>query len=330
MDEPQDDGTLEHHLLLRFSGATCSSCGAEVAFAESCACGAWQGKPDPLVDERRARLGIVAEAIASLTETAEISLVAPHQPESPLGTLSAATDLLSPWISEFFRLLNGSVETGAPFVDELRAHVDHLAGLRTVLASAHPPRPWIALWRPILQTVDQVSGVAESFVDAALAPTREAAVRGERLGQAALDEAAASIAIVSGRIGLWRQEQSVRLPGSVAHAAARAYELTGATDVLDLDARAGRVYARITGRPPTTRGIGVAMAIETAHIADAFDEDRFWTDAGAAFDILARHPDTLRSLLADAAWVDVLVAARRDLYDGLVETEVLLRGLREG
>jgi hypothetical protein len=283
-----------------------------------------------LVDERRARLGIVAEAIATLTETAEVSLVAPLQPESPLDTLSAATDLLSPWISEFFRLLNGSVETGAPFVDELRAHVDHLAGLRTVLASAHPPRPWIALWRPILQTVDQVSGVAGSFVDAALAPTRESAVRGERLGQTALDEAAATIAVVSVRIGLWRQEQSVRLPGSVAHAAARAYELTGATDLLDLDARAGHVYARITGRPPTTRGIGIAMAVETAHIADAFDEDRFWTDAGAAFDILARHPDTLRGLLADAAWVEVLVAARRDLYDGLVETEVLLRGLREG
>jgi hypothetical protein len=73
-----------------------------------------------LVDERRARLGIVAEAIATLTETAEVSFVAPHEPESPLDTLSAATDLLSPWISEFFRLLNGSVETGAPFVDELR------------------------------------------------------------------------------------------------------------------------------------------------------------------------------------------------------------------
>jgi hypothetical protein len=330
MHEPQDEGTLELHLLLRFSAATCDSCGAEVAFSESCACGAWQGKPDPLVDERRARLGIVAEAMATLAETADIRVVTLHEPEPPLDTLSAATDLLSPWITDFFRLLNGSIETGAPYVDQLRAHVEHLARLRAVLAAAHPPRPWIALWRPILQTVDKVGGVAGSFVEAALAPTREAAVRGERLGQAALDEAAASIAVVSVRIGIWRQERTVRVPDSVVHAAARAYEMIGATDLLDLDARAERVYARITGRPATTRGIGVAVAVETAHITDAFDEDRFWADARAAFDILARDPDTLRSLLADAAWADALVAARRDLYDGLVETEVLLRGLREG
>jgi hypothetical protein len=330
MDEPQGDGALQHHLLLRFSRAACDQCGAEVAVSEPCPCGAWKGKPDVLVDERQARLRVVVDAISALTDKPEIALSQPPAAEPPLDMLSAATELLSPWIPEFFRLLNGSVETGEPFVDELRAHVERLARLRSRLAAMHPPRPWIALWRPVQQTIDHVGAVARSYVDAAVAPTPEAALRGEQLGQAALDQAAASIALVSVRIGAWREEGTVRVPDSIVRAAARAYDLTGASDVVDLDRRANSIYARVAGRPATTRGIGVAVAVKTAHIADAFDEDRFWADARLAFDKLTRHQGILRRLLADPEWADALVHARRDLYDGLVETEVLLRGLREG
>jgi hypothetical protein len=219
MHEPQIEETLEHHLVLRFSAARCESCGAEVAFSESCPCGTWQGRPDPLVEERRAHLGTVAEALATLAEAADPRVVNVHESEPPLNTLSAATDLLSPWITDFFRLLNGVIETGAPDADELRTHVEHLARVRGVLGAANPPRPWIALWRPMLQTVDQVGAVAGSFVAAALAPTREAAFRGERLGQAALDEAVASIGVVSDRLRIWRQEggkQSARPPTAPA------------------------------------------------------------------------------------------------------------------
>jgi hypothetical protein len=309
---------IDHQLMLAYTPATCDKCGTTVAAAEACPCGSWQGALDPLVERRRAALAGLLEVLSEPVEDE-------HTVE-----LQDALDLLSPWITEFFARLNTLLSTEEGASEPLRAHLEELSRLRARMSAARPLRPWIALWRPLHQTANQISAMAERFLAAALAPTRDAARRDEQSAQAALDEAARSVLLVSERLSRWGMTWTVRLPDSAVQSARRAYEMTGAVDVLDLDARGGRAFARITGRAATTQGIGAALTLETAHVADAADEDRFWEGAAAAYRVLSASPDAFRQVMADTAWSEALATCRRDLYDVLVLTEVLLRGLRPG
>jgi hypothetical protein len=310
-DHAAEAGDLRHFTIV-FTTQTCDACGETTHVSVACGCGETEARSDSHVERRRELL----QAVPAWPAVGEV----------PPVELADAIAVLDGWIEALFEALDdfGSGVRGA---DLLVEHIEALRRLRAQIDCVELLRPWIALWRPLTTVVDRLLDMASQYVDALLAADPATAQEKETASQAALDAAAEAVHVLAQRLDRWQLPGTVRLPDFLITRAEAAYDLTGAANLLDLDARGQPLYERITGRRRPPAGIGVGLLLDVGHVQDAFDEERFWRISGTAYNRLDRSRDVFRALMDDPAWRGHIQAARASFYDGLLKAEALLESL---
>jgi hypothetical protein len=304
-------GDLRHFTIV-FTTQMCDACGETNHVSIACGCGETRARSDSHVERRRELL----KPVAAWPAVGEVEPV----------ELADAMAVLDGWIEALFQTLD-DFGRGAQGPDRLIEHIDALRNLRAGVDRVDPLRPWIALWRPLTTVVDRLLDMAHSYVDALLASDPATAQEKESSGQAALDAAAEAVHVLAQRLDRWQLPGTVRLPDFLVRRAEDAYDITGAANLLDLDARGKPLYERITGLSTAPAGIGIGLLLDVGHVQDAFDEERFWPISRAAYTRMDGSRDVLRSLIDGPAWHAHLEAARGSFYDGLLKAETLLESL---
>jgi len=311
--ESSDQEDLRGFTLV-FEAVTCDDCEETVPVTRSCACGAWTPRDDEHVAKRR-----------PVVATLRAILGAAVTPTTPTD-LPSATAALTPWIADLFSgldLLGSNAADGSALTRQIRALVE----LRAQIAANGRRRPWLALWDPLVALTDELTRLASTYLDAAIASTPDDAQRLQDIGQGHLDEATRQIGLLSTRLDWWGFEHTIRRPDSIVEAAASAYDTTGAQNLLDLDGRGMPLYQRITGKEVGPAGLGVGLLIDLGLVDRAFDEARVFRVARRIYERLDKHRSTFANLIADPTRQADLLHARRVFYDAQLESETLLREL---
>lgn len=277
--DPSDD--LQSFSLV-FQQFTCDVCEDEGHIARACRCGDFKGQPDEYVLKRR-----------SMTSSLVARLTWPVEPTAPIE-IEEVLDALSGWIDE---LIAGLDAFSGPDPDPgpLTATIDRLVDLRQRVSAVPRLRPGLALWDPLRDVLDSLAMLAVRELQICESETPNEAQAGQAAAQAALDGAAIAIGVMGRRLDQWGIERSLRMPDRVVSAAAGAYEATGATGLIDLDAQGRPLYERIVGpgkEPPS--GIGVGLLLDLGQVDQAFDVERVLRVAGMVYHRLTAQPMTPR------------------------------------
>jgi hypothetical protein len=305
-DEPQS-------FTLVFERGTCDICDTTVHVSETCACGDHQPRPDIHVEARVAGARPLLERLSS-----------PVVPTTPIE-IREVIDGLGDWTAELFaglEMLGG--ETADPGL--LARPVDYIVGLRARAAATPLLRPERALWDPLRTAIDALARVAICELELCMVPTPALLPASQESAQAQMDAAAEAIATLSARLDYWDIDSPIRLTERLVAAARNAYERTGATDVIDLDARGAELYYRIAGQGRTPpRGVGTALLVDLGQADLALDVDRVYRVASLVYERLDRDRGRFATLLDDPAWRDDLRHAREVFGDAIVKVLTLVR-----
>jgi hypothetical protein len=311
--EPDDQPNLLSCRFV-FESVTCDDCGHTGPVSRTCECGAWQAREDEHVARRRTAVSALIHRVDE-----------PGVPSQPLE-IQEALAVLGSWIDGLFNGLAIFGEKGGSAA-ALEESVDALLVVRDRAAAVPRRRPWLAVWDPLRETIDQLRLLAAVYLKASTESDPDVLPAAEAAGQDHLNAAAEAIRTLNDRMAWWGIETTIRLPNSIVTAVSAAYDATGAQNVVDLDVHGLKLYERITGRRDGPRGIGVGLLIDLGQVGRAFDERRVYEVAAEVYRRLDGHRDHLVTLLDDEGWRTDLLNARRVFYEAQLATETLLREL---
>ena len=294
------------HLTITFPLVRCS-CGAERQAGQHCP--ACDCEPEEIDEDLERRRAIVGRCV----ERDEITDAKPLAVEDAFPAVGG-------WLDDFsaaYETINdGSIADAAA---RLRDSLLALDVLHLRAAGTPRLRPNHALWTALDAVLASYDDVRDTYLEALTAPTPDEAEQASARGQAAIDAAAAALERFNDLTDAWQRVHEADLAeehSDVLAGAEGVVDLTGTTDMVELDRQGAELFARITGGGVACpSGLGLALHLLALAVEGSMDPPRFWATSRSVYELLAPHEAALRGLFSDANWRADLAAASLEVRD---------------
>lgn len=295
-------------LSLSYSLVRCSCGTARQAGLVCPQCGCAPEEVDEDVERRR-------QIVAALSQEAGAVPAGTVDPQALADLWSVLTGWLQAYLDAYQRTAEGTVEEAA---GRLRDVLAELALMRARIDAAEKRRPYLASWRAAERILDLYDRLVASYTAALVAPTPADAQREGDAAQLCLDEAAATI----GRYNAVAEEhatlEAVGLGddyGDLVVGARGAFNLAGATSLVELEESGAQLYERIAGTRECPVGLGVQLQMLNLIVEAVFDDGRFWRVAATMHDAVLARREPLALLVQDEQWRHEFGAVVRESRD---------------
>jgi hypothetical protein len=295
---------------IRIVGVVCPTCGLIPDVREV----------DP---ERQRRQRLARAALSVLLQTSE---AVPDDMAEWAASETFPPPLLvrlGEWPGLFFEAV-GSDPRQATTEHRIVEALKCLLQYRTLVTTGTWLRPWLPLWRTAAKVVDTLAIMARHFLDASAAETPLIAQAAARAGQAAIDEVADLVGQLSDQLGRWeRVSEAEHVQDVLPALAVEAYRLTGAEDLLSLEAMGAVVFQELTGNPECPPGLGFALQVFNIQAETVLDQQRFITVTRQLYNELTRDEARLERLVRNPNLAKDVQDGYERAYDAAVAAQAI-------
>jgi hypothetical protein len=301
-------------LTLSFSIVRCA-CGAERQAEQSCvACGCAPDEVDSDLERRR-----------TIVEALDLARLGPPELEPVWldGLWAELSDWLSRFLAAYERADEGTAEEAAA---RIQLEVDALAVLGARIAATRRLRPHVAGWAAVDRVVAMQVRLVELYTRALVAPTPEQARALAEEAQTVLDNAVVIIGRYNAVVDGWSTVHEVPLDdefGDIVAGASAAFSLSGATSLVDFEAKGADLFQRITGESGCPVGFGVRLHLVNLFVESSLDEARFWAAARTVYESVVASRDAFGLLARDESWRRDFVAMARETREAGLEAAAI-------